>query len=318
MDKTVSIYFHRDFDGMVSAALIADYIQEENPNAQLRFFPLGHAGKNNWMGTNLKGDVSFVLDYPFHPQASYWFDHHQTGLESYKGTLEPQRHFFDPNKTSCALLIWEVLYEVFDYRNLNFQELVKWADKIDSARFSLKELIECKEKPLQIHLSLTVDTDNAYLIELTRLFLYYKDSLLSVKSPLPLIVEWRLRKALNLRQQALTQFQQNAIYDPKSKIVFFTMPQSFLTCRWAPYYFYPDCFYALGIIQLKGNRYMIVLNENPWHRIHRFNIGQLCASYGGGGHATVGGITVPTASEAQRIAEEILHLLKTNLLSDKD
>ncbi|MCD6320323.1 MAG: hypothetical protein J7M03_06550 [Candidatus Desulfofervidaceae bacterium] len=318
MDNSVSIYFHRDFDGMVSAALIADYVQKKNPDAQLKLFPVGHTRGNNWMETHLKGNTIFLLDYPFHPQATYWFDHHQTGLGGYEGPLDPERHFFNPDKTSCALLIWEVLYNVFDYRNLNFQELVKWADKIDSARFSLEELIECKEKPLQIHLSLTVDSDNAYLIELTRLFLHYKDLLFSPKLPLPLIVVWRLRKALNLRQQALAQFQQNAIYDPQSKIVFFTMPKSFLTCRWAPYYFYPDCFYALGVIQIKGDRYMIILNENPWRRTHRFNIGQLCASYGGGGHPTVGGITVVTASEAQRIAEEILQRLKTNLLSDKD
>ena len=318
-EKEIAIYFHRDFDGMISAALIADYVRNKWSEAQLRLFPVGYSRKINWKEMPLRGDVSFVLDYIFHPQATYWFDHHQTGLNGYDGPLDPNRHFFNPKKTSCALLIWEVLYNTFNYRNLNFQNLVKWADKIDSAQFSLEELINCEEKALKIHLSLGIEADNAYLIELTRLFIQYKDQLLSSQIPLPLIVRWRFEKIQQMRPKITEEFKKRAIFDPQRKLVFFTMSQDFLSCRWAPYYFYPECLYVVGILSMRNGHYMIMVNANPWQKAkNSINIGKLCASYGGGGHPPVGAITVTTASQAQRIAEEIISFLKTKLSSDKD
>jgi len=309
--KEIVIYFHRDFDGMVSAALIADYVMEKWPHAQIRFFPVGYSLKNNWTKTLLKGEINFVLDYIFHPQATYWFDHHQTGLNGYHGPLKSDRHFFDPKKSSCALLIWEVLYNNFNYRNLNFKELVNWADKIDSARFSLEEIITCKERPLKIHLSLGIEADNAYLIELTRLFLYYKDFLLSEKTSFPLIVKWRFEKAKKIQGEILREFQKKANFDPENKIVSFIMPQRFLICRWAPFYLFPDCLYVVGILIMQNGRYMIIVNTNPWAKGNNtVNIGKICANYGGGGHPSAGGINVKDASEAQRIAEEIIATLK--------
>ena len=312
-EKQVAIYFHRDFDGMVSAALIADYVKKKWSEVQLRLFPVGYSHKINWREIPLRGDVSFVLDYIFHPQATYWFDHHQTGLNGYDGPLDPNRHFFNPEKTSCALLIWEVLYNTFNYRNLNFQNLVKWADKIDSAQFSLEELINCEEKALKIHLSLGIEADNAYLIELTRLFIHYQDYLISSQTHLPLIVWWRFEKAKKMRTEVMEEFKKKAIFDPESKMVFFTMSQDFLICRWAPYYFYPECLYVVGILFMRNGRYMIIVNTNPWRQSKQFiNLGALCASYGGGGHPRVGAITVNTASEAQSISEKIISFLKKN------
>ncbi len=313
MAKEICIYFHRDFDGMVSAALIADYAQEKWPEARIKLFPVGYGKKERWTETKLKGDISFVLDYIFHPQATFWFDHHQTGLNYYEGTLDPTRHFFDPQKGSCALLIWEKLYDVFAYRNLNFFDLVQWAHKIDTATYQLEEIVSCEHPAFKIHLSLAIESDNAYLIELTRLFWYYKDRLFKI--PLPLIVEWRFKKAYQIRKQALAEFKTKAQYDPTTKIVFFQMPQHFFTCRWAPYYFYPQCLYAVGIIELNNGRYMIAVNENPWHRSLLLNIGQLCHTFGGGGHPAVGAVTVSSLGEAHEIAMTIINQLSAAIAS---
>ena len=307
MVKEICIYFHRDFDGMVSAALIADYAQEKWSEARIKFFPVGYGKKECWTETKLKGDISFVLDYIFHPQATFWFDHHQTGLNHYEGPLDPKRHFYNPQKGSCALLIWEILYDVFNYRNLNFSDLVNWAHKIDSVTYQLEEIVSCAHPAFKIHLSLAIESDNAYLIELTRLFCSYKDRLF--KMPLPLIVEWRFKKAYQMRKQALEEFKSKVQYDPVTKIVSFQVSQHFFTCRWAPYYLYPDCLYAVGIIELNNGRYMIAVNENPWRKSQLLNIGQLCHRFGGGGHPAVGGITVSNLTEAQEIAITIINQL---------
>ncbi|HDD44051.1 MAG TPA: hypothetical protein ENG63_04220 [Candidatus Desulfofervidus auxilii] len=63
---------------------------------------------------------------------------------------------------------------------------------------------------------------------------------------------------------------------------------------------------------------MIIVSANPWEKnIHSINIGKICANYGGGGHPTAGGINVDEASEAQKIAEEIIAILK-NKINEKN
>jgi nanoRNase/pAp phosphatase (c-di-AMP/oligoRNAs hydrolase) len=57
----------------------------------------------------------------------------------------------------------------------------------------------------------------------------------------------------------------------------------------------------------------ISVGHNPWSnegRVH--NIAALCEKYGGGGHASVGGISLP-GSELPR-AREIANLLRTELM----
>ncbi len=310
----IGIYFHRDFDGLVSAALIADYAYERWKGS-IRFYPLSHGYKEKWLKSPLRGDITYVLDFAFHEGASFWFDHHQTGLEHYLGPLNKERHFFDPSKSSCAILIWEVLYEKFSYRNLNLEKLVNWADIIDGAKFSLKDLVECKERALQIHLSLSLEADNAYLIELARLFFHYKDAIL--RSNLPYIVEWRFKKAREYQRQSLEKFKKIAKFDPKTGIVTFFMSRDFFYCRWAPYYVFPDCKYSLGVINTENERYMVIVNENPFSRSGKINIGKICAHYGGGGHLGVGGINVSSLEEGQRIVGEIKALIENALIKPK-
>jgi hypothetical protein len=212
-----------------------------------------------------------------------------------------------------------VLYERFHYRNLNFKNLLYWADKIDSASFSLEELMSSKETPLKIHLSLGIEADNAYLIELSRLFLYYKDELLSPRTPLPSIVKWRFEMAKKMQTKVIEEFKEKAIFDPRTKVVFFSLSKYFLLCRWAPYYFYPDCLYVVGVLNMQNGHYMVIVNANPWQSLDcSINIGKICSAYGGGGHANAGGINLSTSFEAQRVAQEIFSFLKTTLSSDKD
>ncbi|CAD7775751.1 hypothetical protein BLFGPEAP_01362 [Candidatus Methanoperedenaceae archaeon GB50] len=40
-EKEIAIYFHRDFDGMISAALIADYVRNKVVRSTVKTFSCG-------------------------------------------------------------------------------------------------------------------------------------------------------------------------------------------------------------------------------------------------------------------------------------
>ncbi len=317
--RSCAIYFHRDFDGMVSCALIADFVKSKWPKSRIKLFPVSYNFKEKWTEMELKGDVNFVLDFLFHPKATYWFDHHKTGLIDPNLSLNKEHHFFDPTETSCAMLIWKTLYEIFNYRNLEFQNLVHWADKIDSGNVSIEDQIALNHKALEIHLSLGIEGDNMYLIELCRLFINYKDLILSPRTPLPLIVEWRVQKAKNRRNVVLAQFRKASFYDKDSKIVSFSMYQDFLLCKWAPFYVYPECNYVVGILRMEAGHYMVIVNASPLSDEGMdLHIGEMCSKYGGGGHRRVGAINVKTEDEAKKISEEIMLILKEGTKNNQD
>jgi len=58
------------------------------------------------------------------------------------------------------------------------------------------------------------------------------------------------------------------------------------------YLLYPSCLYAVSGTRM-AQSIKISVGVNPWAtRPRRHDIGELCARYGGGGHAVVGGVTL--------------------------
>ena len=58
------------------------------------------------------------------------------------------------------------------------------------------------------------------------------------------------------------------------------------------YLLYPSCLYAVSGTHV-GQSIKISVGVNPWSaKPRRHDIGALCARYGGGGHAAVGGVTL--------------------------
>ena len=79
------------------------------------------------------------------------------------------------------------------------------------------------------------------------------------------------------------------------------------------YLIYPSCLYAVSGTQHDQN-IKISVGVNPWNpQRRRHDIGALCARFGGGGHAAVGGVTLgpDEIGRARATMTAIIHELAT-------
>ena len=105
----------------------------------------------------LSGEENAILDYRYHPseKLSWYFDHHRTAFASesdqahFEARRENGRFFYDAAATSCTKLIANVARERFDIDCSALDELVTWADRIDSARRADRCSIWCQSSSLR-------------------------------------------------------------------------------------------------------------------------------------------------------------------------
>ena len=75
--QTLCIHYHRDFDGMVSAAVLATALRAAEREREVRWSSVNYDRRANW--EHFGEDQRFaIVDFHFHPRAEYWFDHHPT------------------------------------------------------------------------------------------------------------------------------------------------------------------------------------------------------------------------------------------------
>ena len=75
------------------------------------------------------------------------------------------------------------------------------------------------------------------------------------------------------------------------------------------YLLFPTCLYAASATRTTDS-IKISVGVNPWTKqTRRHDIGELCARYGGGGHAVVGGVTL-RGDEVARAKETLASLVR--------
>ena len=73
----LTIHYHRDFDGLASAAILAWCLRERFGLAEVGWKGINYDRKRDWP-TFGEGTEFAIVDFHFHPAAAYWFDHHPT------------------------------------------------------------------------------------------------------------------------------------------------------------------------------------------------------------------------------------------------
>jgi len=120
-----------DLDGIVCAVILCEALNIKNP---VKWIEPGDLQKN--MVEIKKGDI--LANLPFHKNCSLWFDHHYSN--------HPETTFegaFDIAPSAAG-----VVYN--HYKNKlqhDYAELIRETDKIDSADFSLDEVIHVENHP---------------------------------------------------------------------------------------------------------------------------------------------------------------------------
>jgi hypothetical protein len=252
---------------------------------------VNYGQRDVWLSEQLEPPCA-VVDFLYHPGAQLWADHH---LTTFLGA-SAQAHFaarrdgwllYDAAADSCAGLLWRRLHADFGHRNLRYADLVVWADKIDAARYeSVDEAIAAPGPALRLTLGLAVgDADHS-----ERLVRALRGLPLEEVANLPDVRE-RYAKARALFDAGFERFKRAARLEDDGIVVFDVDATDVLISRYAPYHFFPEARYSVGITRWRGGA-KITAMRNPWREFPSPSLGSIANKLGGGGHRRIGSVIV--------------------------
>jgi hypothetical protein len=152
------------FDGLCSAVMFTRLYRHRfaGDGATFTYHGAGYGpGQNGVEPKVLSGDVNAILDFRFSalPKLDWYFDHHVSAFatpedraffERRAAELQAggeQRFFHDGAYSSATKLIADLGRERFGLDTGPTEELVRWADMIDSAAFPSAEMAVARREP---------------------------------------------------------------------------------------------------------------------------------------------------------------------------
>jgi hypothetical protein len=316
MTKNIVIGYHGHcFDGMTSAALLTRLLQHlHGSELSFRYVGLDHQpGGSHVPEKILNGDINAVVDfrYSVSDKLGWWFDHHLSGIvgEAERAHFEADRSgqkFFDPEYGSCSKLVWDVARERFGLALDVHGDLVPWAHVIDTAGFSsAEEAVTLAAPALQLMTVIEAHGDDAFLApRISRLAAGASVSELVAESS----VQRLLAPLIEGHKITCELIKQRAV--ERDAVVFFDLAGSGddRYNKFIPYWLHPQSRYCVAVTASR-TRSKVSVGSNPWAPLPRtHNIADICARYGGGGHAVVGAVSLKAdeLEKARTIAQAIV------------
>ena len=314
--RLLKIFFHDAcFDGTTSAALFSAYYRDAiDKRVDIRPIGMVHRDGNPFEGVPLDADDHACVDFRFcaDPRMRWWFDHHPTAFqpESLREVFVREHQstwYFDPHAASCAGLIARTLNEKYAWQPpRHLVDAVTWADKIDAAKFTSAAAAVALDEPAQrlaawlAHGRSPLDTAR-YVEWLSHASLAEVAARPEVAPQLAQVAAERSRELDAVKK--LGVWHGDVIVFDRFDDVGARSP-GFLG-----YLLFPRCLYAISATSTPTS-IKISVGVNPWTtQPRRHDIGELCARYGGGGHAVVGGVTL-RADELPRARQTLADLVR--------
>jgi hypothetical protein len=322
--RGATLYFHSPcFDGIVSCLLAWEFLEQAGWTFR-QLVPVNYDQKGKWLDEEFDRPIA-VVDFPYHPYAAFWADHHQSAfLTPHAENLFRARNndfplrethtgnypilLYDSHADSCSTLLWKRLAR-FSAQRPHYAELVDWAARIDSARYiSVEEAIFGSHPALQISASLAV-SEADYPEKLVRWLRGHSvREVVAMQEP-----QRNFSKAHSLIKAGLDRFSQSARMTDDQIVLFDVDCEGVLVNRYAPFYqsYCREARYSVGIT--RGTEVVIRAMRNPWREFQSVPLGRIFAGIGGGGHERVGSYIVPVErkGEAKQIVEQVVDAIRT-------
>lgn len=308
----LTIYYHRDFDGMCAGAILARILRDRG-ESDVALRHVNYDQRREWENF-AEGERFAIVDFHYHPRADYWFDHHPTTFlsDELRAAYEPsERHRWDENSPSCPPMILSHAKEHWGYEApKRFDEMAVWSDIVDAAQFtSVEQAIFGDDPALRLMRSLTVAPTPDWVDELAGALV--DKSLTEVANRGD--VEKAHQRASRNRDRALEQFPPTVEWKKDGVIFYDASSNKIRRERFAPFYHHPEVVYSVGVIPTRSG-FHVTCGENPWNKPERpVHVGEMMERYGGGGHRAVGGANPPSLQAARDAAAEVANLLVDHL-----
>jgi hypothetical protein len=275
----LTIHYHRDFDGMVSAAVLA-VILGETRGETAGWCSVNYDQRGNWPDFQA-GKRFAIVDFHFHPRAEYWFDHHPTTFltPEMKAQYAPSdRWRFDETSPSCPPLILRHAAECWGHApSERFLEMARWSDIVDGARYKdVEQAVFGEEPALRIARAITVSPHPDWVDTLVERMT--REDLESVANHPD--VEKAHQRASRNRDRALEQFPPTVQWIRDGVLLYDASSDRIRRERFAAFYHHPDIRYSVGVIPTRAG-FHVTAGINPWNPPEGGpDIGALMEGYG--------------------------------------
>lgn len=311
------IYFHDDFDGMASAAVMVNFL-ESRGDSVISFNGINYDPnlKPKWASFDFERPF-ILLDFLYHPDASWWFDHHPTSFIDPKWQAEFKNdlnHVFDPTIKSACELVLEHLKNNHSYKPPAFiEDLTIWATKIDSADYqSAEEALFGKEPAIKLARATNpINFENGNSDKYFEMIIRgLAGGPVSEVIEIPAVSE-EIERVEKENSEVGKIFKDISVVT--GKVVFVDGSKTKIQLSgYFSYYFYPEIEFAVTL-EFYSGYYHLNVGKNLWKKTgSKIHIGELLKKYGGGGHKTVGGVEKETKPEILKIVEEVIQYLNDN------
>lgn len=314
------------FDGLCSAVMFTRLMRHLHPGEELTFKyrAMGYGpGQNGVDPATLDGDENAILDFRFSASSklTWYFDHHVSAFPSQEDKLTYDAHaredvpggrrmFHDGGYGSCTKLIADIGRQRFGMDASTTEELVRWADMIDSAAFPSADMAVARTEPVLHLMTVTEHKGNdAYL-----------------EAMVPRLLEQPIEDVaraadvseayapLAAQQQAFVDLvKQHAEVVGPVVLVDLSDVVIDVAAKFVTYALWPESAYSV-LLSRSSSKCKISIGYNPWAPIARkHNIAAICERHGGGGHPVVGAISLPAddVARAKKLTREITEELAT-------
>jgi len=293
-DMKITIYYHNDFDGIASAGIFSNFLSWLYSEAIFfNYNSMDYDVVFNFLKKDLKTET-VVLDYPFHPQAKWWFDHHKTSFYSEKIKKHYSKgkfHYWNTRSKSCPSLLFSTFKKYYlEYYKLNYlkyKELVIFSNIIDSALYrNPKEPYDFDNNFIAFNHILNSESSNKIRLE-------FIESIKNVNFNLFFHSPWFANK----KEQLISDFNsvvsllrnRISLIDNIALVELDDYSDLSFSTRFISYYFYPNIDYTI-IKSKRNDLYYLGVGYNPWKSANEINIGAYLKQFGGGGRKNVGAI----------------------------
>lgn len=276
-----------DFDGLVCAMLL----KELDIIGEIKFV---HP-KDVQDGKVELSENDITTNLPFDKRVGLAFDHHESELIRNKREDYEGKYIIDGDAKSAARVVYDYYGGAETFKNVS-EEIMTAVDKGDSADFTEDEILHPTDWVLmnflmdaRTGLGRFHDFRISNYALMMELITYCVDHSIKDVLALPDVKE---RVDLYFEQQALFKAQLKRITKIVGKVAVIDLREEttiYAGNRFMVYAMYPETELSVHIAWgFRKQNTAVMIGKSIINKSSKFNIGELCLSYGGGGHANAG------------------------------
>ncbi|MBQ7679790.1 MAG: exopolyphosphatase [Butyrivibrio sp.] len=286
-DKKKRLVTRSDFDGLVCAMLL----NELNLIDDIKFV---HP-KDVQDGKIEITENDITTNLPFDPRVGLAFDHHESELLRVSPEVTQGRFIIDGSAKSAARVVYRYYGGAETFKRVS-DEIMLAVDKGDSADFTREEILEPKDWVLmnflmdaRTGLGRFHDFRISNYDLMMELIDYCVDHSIKDVLALPDVKE---RVDLYFEQQELFKEQLNRVSTIHDKVIVIDLRNEdtiYAGNRFMIYAMHPEIEISVHVAWgFKKQNTAVMIGKSIINRDSKFKIGDLCLSYGGGGHNNAG------------------------------